>query len=195
MEKAISDYTSEVLAGFDKTDISGLLNDRKKLAREDFDKAIETIDGLLESVIDTSDDGYRAHFNCHDDSELAIKKRYQLYKAVNNVIRTYSNFLPYIQDEKVGYNEKQAQEFAQKVKNLLRLKEMIMLSSGDSIDFKAYEGDMRYMIDNYIEAGASKNYAILKACRSLSWSSNTARNVSIKCLIQLKIIKKQSPKP
>lgn len=156
LEKAISDYTSEVLAGFDKTDISGLLNDRKKLAREDFDKAIETIDGLLESVIDTSDDGYRAHFNCHDDSELAIKKRYQLYKAVNNVIRTYSNFLPYIQDEKVGYSEKQAQEFAQKVKNLLRLKEMIMLSSGDSIDFKAYEGDMRYMIDNYIEAGASK---------------------------------------
>ena len=30
-----------------------------------------------------------------------------------------------------------------------------MLSSGDSIDFKAYEGDMRFMIDNYIEAGSS----------------------------------------
>ena len=156
LEKAITDYTSEVLAGFDKTDVSGLLNDRKKLAREDFDKAIETINGLLESVIDTSDDGYRAYFNCNDDSELSIKKRYQLYKAVNYVVRTYSNFSPYIQDEKVGYNEKQAQEFAQKVKNWVRLKTMIMLSSGDSIDFKAYEGDMRYMIDNYIEAGASE---------------------------------------
>ena len=157
IEQSVTDYTTEVFAGFDKEDITGLLNDRKKLARLDFDKAMETIQGLLEGVIGDSDDSYRAYFHCFEnvDSDYAIKKRYQLYKAVNSVVRTYANFLPYIVDEEIGYTKSQAEQFAEKVKSYVRLKEMIMLSSGDSIDFKAYEGDMRFMIDNYIEAGSS----------------------------------------
>lgn len=159
LEKSITDYTTEVFAGFDKEDVTGLLNDRKQLAREDFDKAMETIQGLLEGVMEPkSDENYKNFFNCYDDvdSEFSIKKRYQLYKAVNNVIRTYTNFLPYMQDETVGYDNKQAEQFAEKVKSYVRLKEMIMLASGDSIDFKSYEADMRFMIDNYIEADSSR---------------------------------------
>lgn len=159
IEKSIIDYTTEALSGFDKDDIAGLLNDRKQSARKDFDDAINIICGLLEGVKEPkSDDDYRAYFHCFEEvvSEIAIKKRYQLYKAVNNVIRNYTNFLPYMQDAEVGYNAEKAEEFAEKVKNYIRLKEMIMLSSGDSIDFKAYEADMRFMIDNYIEADASK---------------------------------------
>lgn len=158
LEKSITDYTTEVFAGFEKEDVTGLLNDRKKLARDDFDKAMETIQSLLEGVIEPkSDDEYKNFFHCYDEveSDIAIKKRYQLYKAVNSVIRTYTNFLPYMQDENVGYSKAQAEKFAEKVKSYVRLKEMIMLASGDSIDFKSYEADMRFMIDNYIEAGSS----------------------------------------
>ena len=61
-----------------------------------------------------------------------------------------------MQDETVGYDSKQAEKFAEKVKSYVRLKELIMLASGDSIDFKSYEADMRFMIDNYIEADASR---------------------------------------
>ena len=159
LEESIVDYTTEALSGFDKQDVVGLLNDRKQLARKDFDNAMDSIAGLLDGVQEPkSDDDYRAYFHCFEDvvSEAAIKKRYQLYKAVNAVIRTYTNFLPYMSDEKVGYSAQEAEKFAEKVKSYIRLKEMIMLSSGDSIDFKAYEADMRFMIDNYIEADASK---------------------------------------
>lgn len=158
LEKSIIDYTTEALGGFEQKDITGLLNDRKQLARKDFDKAIETIKGLLECVKEPkADDDYRNYFHCYEgvDTEPAIKKRYQLYKAVNTVIRTYTNFLPYMMDKEVGYSAKEAEVCAENVKSYIRLKEMILLSSGDSIDFKAYEADMRFMIDNYIEAGAS----------------------------------------
>lgn len=159
LENSIKDYTSQALSGYSKEDVIGLLKDKKESAKKDFENAMETIQGLLEGVPEPkTDDDYREFFNCYNDvdSETSRKKRYELYKDVNNVVRTYSNFSPYILDEKIGYDKKQAEEFAQKVKNYVRLKEMIMLSSGDSIDYKAYEADMRYMIDNYIEAGKSK---------------------------------------
>lgn len=159
LEKSIIDYTTEALSGFDKQDVIGLLNDRKQLARKDFDNAMDSLDGLLEGVKEPkSDHDYRGYFHCFEDviSEAAIKKRYQLYKAVNSVIRTYTNFLPYMSDEEVGYSVEATEKFAKKIKSYIRLKEMIMLSSGDSIDFKAYEADMRFMIDNYIEADASR---------------------------------------
>lgn len=159
LEKSIIDYTTEALSGFDKQDVIGLLNDRKQLARKDFDNAMDSLDGLLEGVKEPkSDHDYRGYFHCFEDviSEAAIKKRYQLYKAVNSVIRTYTNFLPYMSDEEVGYSVEETEKFAKKIKSYIRLKEMIMLSSGDSIDFKAYEADMRFMIDNYIEADASR---------------------------------------
>lgn len=159
LEKSIVDYTTEALSGFDKQDVVGLLNDRKQLARKDFDNAMDSLAGLLEGVKEPkSDDDYRAYFHCFEEvvSEAAIKKRYQLYKAVNAVIRTYTNFLSYMSDIEVGYSTEEAEKFAEKIKSYIRLKEMIMLSSGDSIDFKAYEADMRFMIDNYIEADASR---------------------------------------
>ncbi len=159
LEKSIVDYTTEALGGFEKEDVTGLLNDRKQLARKDFDNTMDSLAGLLEGVKEPkSDDDYRAYFNCFEEvvSEAAIKKRYQLYKAVNAVIRTYTNFLPYMSDIEVGYSTEEAEKFAEKIKSYIRLKEMIMLSSGDSIDFKAYEADMRFMIDNYIEADASR---------------------------------------
>jgi type I restriction enzyme R subunit len=159
LEKSIIDYTTEALGGFEKEDVVGLLNDRKQLARKDFDNAMDSIAGLLEGVKEPkSDDDYRAYFHCFEEvvSEAAIRKRYQLYKAVNAVIRTYTNFLPYMSDIEVGYSTEEAEKFAEKIKSYIRLKEMIMLSSGDSIDFKAYEADMRFMIDNYIEADASR---------------------------------------
>ena len=159
LEKSIIDYTTEALGGFEKEDVVGLLNDRKQLARKDFDNDMDSLAGLLEGVKEPkSDDDYRSYFHCFEEvvSEAAIKKRYQLYKAVNAVIRTYTNFLPYISDKEVGYSTEEAEKFAEKIKSYIRLKEMIMLSSGDSIDFKAYEADMRFMIDNYIEADASR---------------------------------------
>lgn len=157
LEKSITDYTGEAFGEFEKDDVTGLLKDKKDLARKEFDKAIEICESLLENVAEPkSDDDYREYFCCNDTNETAVKRRYALYKAINSAVRSYANFKPYILDSEVGYTQTQAKKFGEKVKNFIRLKEMIMLTSGDSLDFKAYEADMRFMIDNYIEAGASK---------------------------------------
>jgi type I restriction enzyme R subunit len=46
LESAITDYTSGALDGYEKDDIRGLLSDRIEKAREDLDKALETIRAL-----------------------------------------------------------------------------------------------------------------------------------------------------
>ena len=158
LEKSIIDYTSEVFANFEKEDIAGLVKDKKTFAREDFDKAIETIRALCEGVKEPkSEADYIEYFGCYDiDNENATKKRFKLYQAINAVIRTYTNFLPYIDDEIVGYKPKVASAFAEEIKNYIRLKDLIGVASGDFIDYKTYEADMRFMIDSYIDADASK---------------------------------------
>lgn len=159
LEKSIADYTSEVFDGYDKEDVIGLLNDRIKLSQKDFHKALEAIQALLEDVKEPkTDEDYKTFFNCYDNvnDENAIKKRYQLYKLVNNVVRTYTNFSPYMQDDGFNYTAQEISALKEKVNNYIRLKQLISLASGDSIDLKSYEPDMRFMIDNYIEAGSSK---------------------------------------
>lgn len=156
LEKSVIDYTSNAFENFDEEDIIGLLKDRKAEARNDLDKAIENIDSQCEGVPESkSDDDYRNFFGCQfaDEDEYYNKKRFNMYKAVNVLIRAYANFKSDILDEVHGYTKEKAKQIDEKVANYTRLKELIALSSGDYVDLKAYEADMRTLIDNYIEAG------------------------------------------
>lgn len=156
LEKSVQDYTSNAFANFDEDDIVGLLKNRKSEARADLDKAIERIDNICEDVNEPKlDDNYRDFFGCQfgDSNEIYNKMRLNMYKAVNRVIRAYANFKSDILDAEFGYTQEMAKRIDEKVANYIRLKELIALSSGDYIDLKAYESDMRTLIDNYIEAG------------------------------------------
>ena len=158
LEKSVHDYTSNAFEKFDADDIVGLLKDRKEEARADLDKAIERIDSICEDVREPrTDDDYRDFFGCQfgDEDELYNKKRLNMYKAVNSLIRAYANFKSDILDEEYGYTPEVAKQIDEKVANYTRLKDLVALSSGDSIDLKRYEPDMRTLIDNYIEAGAA----------------------------------------
>lgn len=158
LEKSVKDYTSNAFEKFDAEDIVGLLKDRKQEARIDLDKAIERIDNICEDVNEPkTDDDYRNFFGCQfgDEDEVYNKKRLNMYKAVNSLIRNYANFKSDITDEEYGYSQEMAKRINEKVANYTRLKELIALSSGDYIDLKAYESDMRTLIDNYIEAGTA----------------------------------------
>lgn len=158
IEKSVNDYTSNAFENFDSEDIIGLLKDRKAEARADLDIAIERIDSICEDVDEPrTDDCYRDFFGCQfgDEDEFYNKKRLGMYKAVNSLIRSYANFKNDILDSEYGYSLEVARRIDEKVANYTRLKELIALSSGDYIDLKAYEPDMRTLIDNYIEAQAA----------------------------------------
>lgn len=158
IKKSVKDYTSNAFENFDFEDVVGLLKDKKAEARADLDKAIEKIDNICEDVNEPkSDDDYRIFFGCYlgDENEFYNKKRLNMYKAVNTLIRAYANFKSDILDSEYGYSPEIAKRIDVKVANYTRLKDLIALSSGDYVDLKAYEPDMRHLIDNYIEAQAA----------------------------------------
>lgn len=55
-----------------------------------------------------------------------------------------------------GYTEIQIANIKQDLNRNLKLREIIRQASGETIDLKAYEADMRHLIDTYIEADAPK---------------------------------------
>ncbi|MCY1535559.1 hypothetical protein D9M68_709710 [compost metagenome] len=54
--------------------------------------------------------------------------------------------------EEAGYSAKEITEIKDEVDHLTKVRDEVKLASGDYIDLKAYEPDMRFLIDTYIRA-------------------------------------------
>jgi type I restriction enzyme, R subunit len=77
-------------------------------------------------------------------------QRVALYKATVGLVRTYANIADEM--EAAGYSENECGYVKQRVDEYLKLREIIRKASGETLDLKAYEADMRHLIDTYIEA-------------------------------------------
>ena len=160
LRQAITDYTGEAFANFDAEDVAGLLKDRLEKGKERLDDARDRIKGLCEPVDppkDTSD--YIRYFCCEEignDAQIRANepKRIELYKLTAAFVRAYAN----IANEmiKAGYTEVEAQEIKDEVSHYDDVCQIIKLASGDYIDLKDYEPDMRQLLDTYIEAADSE---------------------------------------
>ncbi|WP_425316732.1 hypothetical protein V6M29_00030 [Stutzerimonas chloritidismutans] len=58
--------------------------------------------------------------------------------------------------EEAGYNAKEITEIKDEVDHFTKVRDEVKLASGDYIDLKAYEPDMRFLIDTYIRADESE---------------------------------------
>jgi type I restriction enzyme R subunit len=76
-----------------------------------------------------------------------------LYKCVVAVIRSYANMKADLEEI---YNAKQIIQIESRVSSYLNLREIIRRASNEVIDLKAYEADMRHLIDTYIQASDSE---------------------------------------
>ena len=85
-----------------------------------------------------------------DDLKAHETQRAALYKSTATLLRAYAN----IADDllSAGYSESKSFQIKQDVNRYVKLREIIRQSSGETIDLKAYEADMRHLIDTYIEA-------------------------------------------
>jgi type I restriction enzyme R subunit len=65
-------------------------------------------------------------------------------------VRAYAN----VADDmpQAGYTSNEIADIKKDVERALKLREIIRKASGETIDLKAYEADMRYLIDTYIQA-------------------------------------------
>ena len=153
---ALQVYTSEL----DHSDTKGadpevLMNQRLTKGRERLDNALEAIALLCEPVQPPKDDLAHIHYFCGNteiptDLKEREPQRAALYKGAVALVRAYAN----IADEMApaGYSEADISRIKNQLDHYLKLREVIRQASGESLDLKAYEADMRHLIDTYIEA-------------------------------------------
>ncbi len=156
VENAVAVYTSELdYDQFKQEDCEILLKDRLKLGRDRLDDALEAIALLCEDVNPPKTPLDYQHYFCgNTEIEEELKatefKRVSLYKATVALIRAYANIAADIDD--VGYTEHEINNIKKQIDFYLNLREEIRKASGETLDFKTYEADMRYLIDHHIQA-------------------------------------------
>lgn len=153
---AIQVYTSELdYDTFEKKDCDILMKDRLVVSREKLDNALEELYLLCEPVEPPKGTLQYIHYFCgNTEVEAELKeteaKRTALYKATVNLIRAYANIADNLVDD--GYTNEEVTEIKRLLSFYLNLRNEIKRASGETIDLKTYEADMRYLIDNYIQA-------------------------------------------
>ena len=155
VENAIAVYTSELDNSAGGADSGVLLQDRLKKGRERLDNALETLALLCEPVDAPKEALQHIHYFCGNTeipAELHEREpqRAALYKATVALVRAYAGIADEL--ESAGYNEDDTARIRQRLGHYLSVREVIRKASGESLDLKAYEADMRHLIDTYIEA-------------------------------------------
>lgn len=156
VENAVSVYTSELdYTEFEAKDVDVLLQNRLTAGKERLDAALEEIALLCESVPMPKDTLAYIHYFCGNPEipeELKAKEtqRNTLYKLTVSLIRAYAN----IADEMdlAGYSNAEIESIKKEINDYLKLREEIRKASGETLDMKTYEADMRHLIDTYIQA-------------------------------------------
>jgi type I restriction enzyme R subunit len=155
VQGAMAVYTSELdhSAGGESPEI--LLEHRLKKGRERLDEALETLALLCEPVQPPKGELQHIHYFCGntenpDDLKDHEPQREALYKATAALVRAYANIADDLPD--AGYTNSQIAGIKVGVDRYLKLREIIRQASGETIDLKAYEADMRHLIDTYIQA-------------------------------------------
>lgn len=155
VEKAIAVYTSELDQSAGGASPEVLMQNRLTKGKERLDNAIEALAILCEPVAPPKGDLEHIHYFCGNteipsDLKEREAERTQLYKGVVALVRSYAN----ISDEldAAGYSEDDIARIKWHVERYLKVREVVRMASGETLDLKAYEADMRHLIDTYIEA-------------------------------------------
>ena len=160
LRQAMMEYTSEAFDNYDIEDVKGLLKNRLEKGKERLDDARDQIKGLCEHVDPPYDTpNYLRYFCCEEignDAQIRADepKRINLYKLTTAFVRAYANIAN--QMNKAGYTDAEAEEIKNEVSHYEDVCKMIKLASGDYIDLKVYEPDMRQLLDTYISAAKTE---------------------------------------
>ena len=155
VESAIAVYTSELDHSADGPDPEVLVQDRLKKGKERLDNALEALALLCEPVESPKSELEHIHYFCGNteipaDLQEREPRRVSLYKATVALVRAWANVADQL--DPAGYSSTDISRIKQQLKHYLNVREIIRRASGETLDLKAYEADMRHLIDTYIEA-------------------------------------------
>lgn len=155
VEKAIAVYTSELDHSAGGADPEVLMQNRLEIGRKRLDDAVEALALLCEPVAAPRGELEHIRYFC-GNTEIANDltahepQRVMLYKGVVALLRAWAN----VADElaAAGYAEADGARLRGLLDHYVKLREIVRKASGETLDLKPYEADMRHLIDTYIEA-------------------------------------------
>ena len=136
-----------------------MIQDRLTKGREKLDKALEELSLICEPVKSPKDSISYIRYFCgnpeiEDDLKKNEVKRTALYKSAAELVRSYANIADDL--DLAGFTNEEKQTLEKEVNHYISLREEIRKASGESLDLKTYEADMRHLIDTYIQAEDSR---------------------------------------
>ncbi len=155
VENAIAVYTSELDHSDGGVSPDVLLEDRLLKGRERLDNALEALALMCEPVNPPKGELEHIHYFCGntevpEDLKNREPQRTGLYKATASLVRAYANIADEL--EGAGYTPADITRIKKELDHYVKLRDLIRKASGETIDLKAYEADMRHLIDTYINA-------------------------------------------
>lgn len=155
LHQSMAAYTSDAFDNFEEEDVKGLLVDRLVKAKERLEDALETVYELTKNVeLPKEIEQYIKFFCGNTEDKDALKAneetRLTFYKAVVALIRAYNNIAPEMNE--AGYNQAEANSIKNRVDYCVELRNAVKTASGEYIDLKQYEPDMRQLLDMYLSA-------------------------------------------
>lgn len=159
VQGAMAVYTSELDASDGGASPEVLLQDRLKAGRERLEAAREAMALLCEPVKPPKSELEHIHYFCGNSEipeDLAQREpqRAGLYKTVAALVRSYAAIADDLPD--AGYSPNDINVLDKELSRAVELRETIRRASGETIDVKAYEADMRHLIDTYIKADEAR---------------------------------------
>ena len=131
------------------------VQDRLELGRSKLDTALEAVEELCEPVEPPKETLNYIRYFCGnpeivDDLDATAPRRQALYQLSAALIRAYSNLANDM--EAAGYSDYDARQIKSRVTHFKDARDIVKNASGEYLDLKAYEADMRRLIDTYVEA-------------------------------------------
>lgn len=157
VEKAIAVYSSELDHSSDGegSDSAVMMKNRIDKAKERLDQAIESIALVMEPIPAPKGELESIHYFCgNTEIETDLKEneplRFSLYKTTAEFARAFANLADDM--DSAGYSATDIARIKAQLNTAVDLRDLIRRASGEELDLKAYEADMRHLIDNYIQA-------------------------------------------
>ncbi len=212
VSNAVAVYTAELDHSAPGVSPEVMIKDRLAIGKDKLDTALEALALLCEPVQPPRTELEFMHYFCGnteiaDDLATHEPQRVALYKGTVALLRAYGNIADELHE--AGYSEAEITHIKKKLDDYVKLRETIRLASGETLDLKPYEADMRHLIDTYIEAkeacriSSFENIGLLdlivqsgigKAAAELGGSKETVAE-TIENNVRRKIIEEQLTNP
>jgi type I restriction enzyme R subunit len=157
VQQAIAVYSSDELdidegsGGENNVPIKNWLVEGKK----QLDDAREALSYLCEPVALPREVEQFLHYFCGDAANASALNetealRVSFYKAVATFVRSFADIAPNLSE--AGYADAEADALQKEVEFYAEMRAAIKKHSGEELDIKPYEADMRHLINTYIQA-------------------------------------------